>query len=197
MADNRSSDEQALYSAFQQLADVLLPLKQDLRVRAHAMVGAFLGLVTPEIGIAAVEAETGADQPAGDSSPPPAHSASSKPPSPKDFLAQKKPNTDVERVACLALYLTTFRAMPRFKTIDVTQLNTEAGQRKFANASSTIANATRVGYLAPVAKGMKQLSAQGKRYVDELPDQAAAKAAFGARKPRRQQRQKGAGKAAT
>src|SRR5687767_3371055 len=38
--------------------------------------------------------------------------------SPKAFLAQKKPQTDIERIACLAYYLTHYIEMPHFKTID-------------------------------------------------------------------------------
>jgi len=47
--------------------------------------------------------------------------------SPKDFLLEKQPRTDVERIACLAYYLTHYRATPHFKTIDLSILNTEAG----------------------------------------------------------------------
>lgn len=186
MADDQPSDEQVLYKAFQQVADVLLPLKQELRARAHAMVGAFLGLAPSDTGLA----EAVATRPAGHRSPPPTRIASREPPSPKDFLFQKQPSTDVERVACLAFYLTHYCATPQFKTIDISKLNTEAAQRKFTNAAYAVNNATRDGYLAPAAKkGMKQLAAEGERYVDELPDRAAAKAVFGKRKARRPRRQ--------
>ena len=191
MADDSPSDEQVLYGAFQKLADVLLPLKQELRVRAHDMVGAFLGVTTPNSGFA----EAGATRPAGHRSPPPTQIAPREPPSPKDFLFQKQPNTDVERVACLAFYLTHHRATPHFKTVDISKLNTEAAQRKFANAAASVSNATRLGYLAPAPKSMKQLAAEGERYVDELPDRAAAKAAFGNCKARRQRRKSSTGKA--
>ena len=190
MANAPPSDEQALYSAFQQLADVLLPLKQELRVRAHAMVGAFLG-VTPNIG----SPEAGTTRPAGHRSPPPTRIAGREPPPPKDFLFQKQPTTDVERVACLAFYLTNYRDIKRFKATDISKLNTEAGQRKFANASSTVNNAMQRGFLAPVSNGLKQLAPEGERYVDELPDHQAAKAAFGTRKARRERRQGRAAKA--
>ena len=46
--------------------------------------------------------------------------------SPKEFLFQKQPKTDVERVACLAYYLTHYRGTPHFKTVDISKLNTEA-----------------------------------------------------------------------
>lgn len=184
MAEDSAPDEQVLYSAFQGLADVLLPLKQELRVRALAMVGAFLGLPTPNTG----GLDAGTTRPAGHRSPPPTRIASREPPSPKDFLFQKQPSTDVERVACLAFYLTHYRATLHFKTVDISRLNTEAAQRKFANSASTVNNATHAGFLAPMSSGMKQLSADGERYVDELPDRVAARAAFGKRKARRQRR---------
>ena len=185
MADDAPSDEQMLYNAFKELAGVLLPLKQELRERAHAMVGAFLGLTTPNTGFA----DAGVARPAGHRSPPPVEIASREPPSPKDFLFQKQPTTDVERVACLAFYLTHHRSTKHFKTVDISKLNTEAAQRKFANAAWSVNNAMQGGFLAPVAKGMKQLTAEGERFVDALPDRAAAKAAFRKRKVRRQRRQ--------
>ena len=39
--------------------------------------------------------------------------------SPKEFMLEKKPRTAVERVACLAYYLTHYRDLPHFKTIGV------------------------------------------------------------------------------
>ena len=190
MVDDQPSDEQRLYTAFQQLADAVLPLKPDLRERAHAMLGAFLGITPSNPGLA----ETGTGRSAGHRSPPPVQIAPREPPSPKDFLAQKQPNTDVERVACLAYYLTQHRGAKHFKTIDISKLNTEAGQRKFSNPAKSVNNATQAGFLAQVSRGLKQLPAEGECYVDQLPDRAAAKAAFRARKARRQRRQSGAGK---
>src|SRR5690349_15916926 len=55
--------------------------------------------------------------------------------SPKDFLLEKQPRTDVERIACLAYYLTHYRSTPHFKTIDLSVLNTEGAQPKFANTA--------------------------------------------------------------
>jgi len=95
--------------------------------------------------------------------------------SPKDFLFRKQPQTDVERVACLAYYLTHYRETRHFKTVDISLLNTEAAQVKFSNAAYAVVNATNTGLLVPAGKGAKQLSAQGERYVEALPDRAAAK----------------------
>ena len=182
MTDDTPADEQ-LHEAYGKIGDAVLPLKPELRVRAHAMLGAFLGITAPN-------AET---QPAGHRSPPPTQIASRE--SPKDFLFQKEPNTDVERVACLAYYLTHRRDTNHFKTIDISRLNTEAAQRKFANAATSVNNAVRGGFLAPVGQGKRQLTAQGERYVDTLPDRAAARAALDKRRPRRQRRQNATGKA--
>jgi hypothetical protein len=105
--------------------------------------------------------------------------------SPKDFLFQKQPHTDVERVACLAYYLTHFRGIPHFKTVDISLLNTEAAQVKFSNSAYAMTNAANAGLLVPAGKGAKQLSAQGERYVEALPDRAAAKEVMASVRARR------------
>jgi len=105
--------------------------------------------------------------------------------SPKEFLLEKSPRTDVERVACLAFYLTHYRDFPHFKTIDISKLNTEAAQRKFSNPAKAVDNATRSELLVPSTKGNKQLGAFGEVYVQELPDREAARAAIAKLKPKR------------
>lgn len=95
--------------------------------------------------------------------------------SPKEFLLEKQPRTDVERVACLAFYLTNYRNTQHFKTIDISKLNTEAAQRKFSNAAKAVDNATRNELLVPSVKGQKQLGAVGEVFVQALPDRTAAK----------------------
>ena len=95
--------------------------------------------------------------------------------SPKDFLNEKSPKTDVERIACLACYLTQYRSTPHFKTLDLSLLNTEAAQPKFANTTYSANNAVKMRYLVPASKGQRQLSATGERFVRALPDRTAAK----------------------
>ena len=158
MADDTPSDEQRLYAAFQRLADAVLPLEQELRKRAHAMLGAFLGIAPSNTSVP----DAGTARPAGHRSPLPIQIASREPPSPKDFLFQKQPTTDIERIACLAYYLTHYRNTPHFKAVDISTLNTEAAQRKFANASSSVNNATQAGYLAPVSGGGEAASRGGR-----------------------------------
>ena len=54
-----------------------------------------------------------------------------RPVSPKEFVLKKQPRTDVERLAVLACFtsLTTEECL-RFKTLDLSKLNTEAAQPK-------------------------------------------------------------------
>ena len=59
----------------------------------------------------------------------------------------KDPLTEVERVACLAYYLTHYQEMPRFKNVDISRLNTEAATTD-ANPAVTINNAMRDGFFA-------------------------------------------------
>jgi len=106
-------------------------------------------------------------------------------PSPKDFVLEKQPKTDVERIACLAYYLSHFRDTPHFKTLDLAKLNTEAAQPKFSNAAYAAKNALNLGYLASSTKGQRQLSAAGEQFVRALPDRDAAKSAMAAARPRR------------
>lgn len=98
--------------------------------------------------------------------------------SPKAFLRDKMPTTDVERVACLAYYLTHYRDTPHFKTLELSTLNTEAAQPKFSNATYAVDNATKAGLLVPAVKGTKQLSAAGELFVQALPDREAARTAL-------------------
>jgi hypothetical protein len=83
--------------------------------------------------------------------------------SPKQFMLEKQPRTDVEKVACLAYYLTHYRDTPHFKTLDISKLNTEAAQIKFANPTVAVNNSEKQNYLVAATKGSKQLSALGEQ----------------------------------
>jgi hypothetical protein len=108
--------------------------------------------------------------------------------SPKQFMIEKQPRTDVEKVACLAYYLTHYRANPQFRTLDISKLNTEAAQAKFANAAVAVENATKQKYLVPASKGSKQLSALGEQFVLALPDREKARTMMSNARPRRKVR---------
>src|SRR5262249_28712496 len=112
-------------------------------------------------------------------------------PSPKEFMIEKTPKTDVERIATLAYYLTHYRQTPYFKTLDLAKLNTEAAQPKFSNAAYSATNAANMGYLARAEKGHRQLSAAGEQFVRALPDREAAKLAMSQTRPRRSKRRSG------
>jgi hypothetical protein len=105
--------------------------------------------------------------------------------SPKDFVRDKQPASDIERVACLGYYLSHYRNTTHFKTVDISSLNVEAAQPKFSNASVAVDNARARGLLVASTKGSKQMSALGEKYVELLPDREAAKASLSKIKPRR------------
>ena len=110
--------------------------------------------------------------------------------SPKSFMLEKSPRSDVERVACLAYYLTHYRDTPHFKTVEISKLNTEAAQQKLSNPSYSVSNAAKMGYLVPSVKGQKQLSAAGELFVEALPDRDKAKEAMIQARPRKSTRKK-------
>ncbi len=155
--------------AFSSIVAALRPLERANQLRLLQTIARFLGLDSPTVSNVHGTSNT--------VSPPGPYSAD-RTISPKQFLVTKQPKTDVERVACLAYYLAHFKDTPHFKTLDISKLNTEAAQPKFANAAYSVENATKTGYLVPAIKGNKQLSAAGEHFVTLLPDRDAAKAAM-------------------
>ncbi|MDB6121427.1 MAG: polyketide synthase [Pedosphaera sp.] len=115
----------------------------------------------------------------------------------KQFLKAKQPKTDVLRIACLAYFSTHAKNQPHFKTEDLIQLNTDAGGTKLSNPWQTVKNAMRQnGFLAPVEKGMKQITGFGEDVVDALPSEEAVAAVLANhRKPRKKTTKKAAPKA--
>jgi hypothetical protein len=109
----------------------------------------------------------------------------------------KMPKTDVQRIACLAYYLTHGREQPHFKTEDLTKLNTEAGGTPLSNPSMAVSNATKQNkFLGAVGEGKKQITALGEDVVTALPDEEAVKAVLANhRKPRRKKTKKSVAKA--
>ena len=109
----------------------------------------------------------------------------------KEFLRDKSPKTDIERIVCLAYYLTHYREMPHFKTIDLSTLNTEAAQPKLSNPTVAMNNASLSGLLVQAGKGFKQISAVGELFVQALPDRNAAKEALSSVKTKKRVRKNG------
>jgi hypothetical protein len=111
---------------------------------------------------------------------------------PKRFVQEKAPKTDVERITVLAYYLSHYRGIERFKTADLTALNTEAAQPRLSNAADAASNALKSsGLLAEAGKGLRQLTMKGEELVDALPDREAVKAVtekYGTRRRRRPSR---------
>lgn len=100
------------------------------------------------------------------------------PPDPKAFMTLKRPQNGMERVTCLAFYLTNYRDTKQFKTIDLTKLNTEASQPKLSNPAYFARDAADTQYLSLAGGGKKQITARGEALVDALPDRTAVDAAL-------------------
>lgn len=176
-----ADDPRAEFDALQSVISKLQPLGEEARRRILDSAATFLKLAgQPRQRTSTPEPEEASRSSVGY----PAFSTDTSM-SPKQFLLEKQPRTDVERVACLAFYLTHYRDIPSFKTLDLSKLNTEAAQPKFSNAANSVNNAVKTGYLAPSTKGTRQLSAAGEQFVRALPDRDAAKAAMNSLKPRR------------
>jgi len=94
----------------------------------------------------------------------------------KTFMKNKNPKSDTQRVACLAYYLNHAKDVQAFKAADIKSLNKDARGRDF-NVPRAIDNAARAtcGFLSPVGKGQKQLTAFGEDIVDALPSQEAVR----------------------
>ncbi len=95
---------------------------------------------------------------------------------PKEFLRRKTPQSDVQRIACLAYYLSHMRNQPHFKTTDLTILNIEGAGSRMSNPSQAVSNATKQShYLALAGGGKKQITTRGEEVVEALPDQEKVK----------------------
>jgi hypothetical protein len=173
---NGSNDE---FAALQTVIAALQPLEPDARRRIFDSVGTFL-----QIGITRTSGTTQSamQEPVRPSYPP---FSADLDLSPKQFVLEKQPRTDVERIAVLAYYLTHYQGLAHFKTLDLSKLNTDAAQPKFSNAANTATNAVKLGYLVASTKGARQLSAAGEQFVAALPDREAARAAMAAARPKR------------
>ena len=124
----------------------------------------------------------GAGTPAGTPAPTPQGSLTAK-----AFLAQKDPQTDAERITCLAYHLTHHKNTPRFKTKQLVAANVDAAQPKFSNPAVAVMNAAGSKYLSAAGGGDKQITVQGEKLVEALPSREKVNAL---RKPRRKTKKK-------
>lgn len=171
--------------AWMEIIDSLKPLEEEDKSRVWSSVSAFLGRGMPIPSQSAQSPEVffreGSENVAfsEDTSM-----------SPKEFLLEKKPKTGIERIACLAYYLTHYRDMPHFKTSDLTQLNTEAAQPRFSSAGAISGNAVAAQYIVSSTKGKRQISAIGEQLVQALPDRKAAELVLKNLKPRKKNKKR-------
>lgn len=175
-----SSDPADDLEVFSEVVAAMKRLDGEARLRLFRTLATFFDLPSNDRGFRKTEASI--TQTKSDSTAPFSEDRSI---SSKQFLFEKKPNTDIERIACLAYYLTHYLQTPHFKTLDLSKLNTDAAQIKFSNPAQAVDNATRAGLLVQATKGQKQLSAIGELYVQALPDRVAAKEAIAHGRPRR------------
>lgn len=103
---------------------------------------------------------------------------------PKDFIAQKKPVTQYERITCLAHYLTSERNVVEFGAKEIAAINKEAAQQPIANLTQIMNDTARkYGYLSAAGGGKKQITARGEDLVKALPNREAVKAALADHRP--------------
>jgi hypothetical protein len=165
MEENNNPDVKVLTT----ILEALKTLDVDAQKRTLQAISTFLGIT---------EIAESKSHKAGHSSHPGVSFSENRDMTAKEFLREKLPQTDVERMTCLAYYLTHYRSIPHFKSLDVSTLNTEAAQPKFSNVGVTLSNAQRAGLIVAVSKGNNQISSAGEVFVQALPDREAAKAAI-------------------
>jgi hypothetical protein len=177
MADTTAQELDAIKTAL----DALWPLDAEARARAIAGIAGALGVQQSSASPSGVRPLLGGG--------PAANGAPGELGTPREFLAMKSPRTDIERITCLAYYLTYARNTPHFDTKELSELNTEAAGARFSNASYTASNATKKsGFLTAAPGGKKQITPRGEALVNALPDRQAVEAALEAMpgRPRRQ-----------
>ena len=93
------------------------------------------------------------------------------PQDPKSFIKLKNPQSETQRVTCLAYFLSNFRNTPAFKAKEIIALNTESRGPAF-NVPRAVNNAANAKhkYLSSVGQGQKQITAHGEEVVEALPD---------------------------
>ncbi len=160
-------DAKKQLKAMQAAQRALVSLERDEQV-------VVLDLLARNLGLTPV-ADPSTPAPVAGTPPPPAAS----PTSAKAFMAQKKPQTEIERMTCLAYYLSHYGNMPKFKTRDLTNLaKGDAAQPRFTNAAQSVKDAAKAKYFAPAGSGQKQMTTRGDALVEALPDRERVKKAL-------------------
>ncbi len=173
--------------AWTEIIDSLRPLEEEDKRRVWSSVSAFLRMEMPVLPQRARSQGTFFGE---DSSPESVAFSEDTSMSPKEFFSEKQPKTGIERIACLAYYLTHYRDTPHFKTRDLTELNMEAAQPKFSSAGTFASNAVAEHYLVSSTKGNRQISAIGEQIVQALPDREAKKLIMKNFKPRKKNKKR-------
>lgn len=169
----------------------LQPMSIEQRSRLIDTVATFYRLSLSQHHSSPAEASATSARPTNEGSATPRPSFSEdRSLSPKEFLLEKGPRTEAERIACLAYYLTHFRDIKYFQTSDLTDLNVEGAQIKLSNATARVFDATRDGFLAPAPGGKKQITALGERLVRALPEREAVREIIAKARPRRRRKQR-------
>ncbi|MGH9879487.1 MAG: hypothetical protein ACRD5H_17795 [Nitrososphaerales archaeon] len=192
--DSATKETRAMDTTFTALVD----LQPDEQERVLAWLAQRLKITAPTVGTggagaAGTGAGTGAGAEAGMASAVKIAGTPGTNAHARSFMTQKKPGDQQERVACLAFYLTFHKDMSAFKTRDITQMNSDAGQANLSNAAMFLKNSVKVQYLSSAGKGMRQLTPRGEALVNALPDRAAVKQAL-ADHPLSGRKKKGTGK---
>lgn len=175
-SESRAQDELAVFSA---VVSAMASLDHSGRIRLIRTLATFFDIPVGEHGrstqhsslLRAVEPSPAMHAQG------PATFSEDRAPTPKQFMLEKRPQTDVDRIACLAYYLTHYRDQPQFKTLDLSRLNTEAAQVKLSNPAKAVDNAAQAHLLVQAGQGKKQVSSIGEVYVQALPDRVAARQA--------------------
>ncbi|WP_456686969.1 hypothetical protein, partial [Bradyrhizobium sp. P5_C11_2] len=98
---------------------------------------------------------------------------------PKQFIAQKKPKTQYERIACLGYFLHAARQVTEFGAEEIKAINKEAAQQPILNLPTILGDtSSKYGYLSAAGGGNKQMTVRGDAVVEALPDREAVKAAI-------------------
>lgn len=114
---------------------------------------------------------------------------------PKQFIAQKKPKTQYERIACLGYFLHTVRQVTEFGAEEIKAINKEAAQQPISNLPNILGDtSSKYGFVSAAGGGTKQMTMLGDAVVEALPDREAVKAALAEHRPGKKRKKRAAKK---